>query len=112
MVFQNRRDFLIGSGLKRIFRLTNGILFQRIQNGKILFSVTLRQLGDFLATGSNIVNHISDGTNTFITLLIEFPEPIILDGSTFDELRFTINDDLSSLIRFTAAARGALEITR
>ena len=90
--------------------LTNGIVFSRVASGKTIFSVTINQLGDFLATGSNLVNHISDGTNTFITLLIEFPEPIILEGSKNDFLQFAISDDLSTLLQFTAAARGALEI--
>lgn len=90
--------------------LTNGIIFQRITNGTPVFSVNIKQLGDFLGTGSNIVNAISDGTNTFITLLIEFPKPIILDGDKDDFLSFTINDNLSDLLQFTAAARGALEM--
>ena len=91
--------------------LTNGIVFTRIQNGKTLFAVTLKQLGDFLSTGSNLINVISDGTNTFITLLVEFPEPIIIEGnSTENFLSFTISDNLSGLLVFTAAARGALEV--
>ena len=90
--------------------LTNGIVFQRVKDGKVAFSATFNQLGDFLSAGSNLINHISDGTNTFITLLVEFPEPIILDGSSSDFLSFTIQDDLSGLLQFTAAARGALEI--
>lgn len=89
--------------------LTNGIVFQRVQKGKVLFSVTFRQLGDFLSSGSNIVNAISDGTNTFITLLVEFPEPIILDTGGDSFLSFTIADDLSGLLQFTATARGAVE---
>lgn len=91
--------------------LTNGIVFTSVQAGKTLFSVTINQLGDFLATGSNIVNHISDGTNTFITILVEFPVPIVLQGGESENfLSFTISDDLSVLLQFTAAARGALEI--
>lgn len=96
--------------LLSISTLANGIVFTRVQDNKTKFSVTIKQLGDFLATGSNIVNHISDGTNTFITLLIVFPAPIILDGSKQDFLSFTINDALDSLLQFTAAARGAIEI--
>ena len=52
--------------------------------------------------------YISDGTNTSITLLIEFPKPIVLDGNTLDVLTFTINDNLSPLVKFTAAARGSI----
>ncbi len=91
--------------------LTNGITFSRIQKGEVEFSVSLKQLGDFLSTGSNLINAISDGTNTFIALLVEFPEPIVLlgdDGNNF--LSFTIADDLSGLLQFNASARGAIEV--
>jgi len=98
-------DALLG-----VSALSNGLIFSRVKKGKTLFSVTIRQLGDFLATGSNIVNHVSDGTNSFITLLVVFPEPIVLEGGTDDFLSFTVNDNLSGLLQFTAAARGALEV--
>ncbi len=90
--------------------LSNGIVFKRVENGVTLFSITIKQLGDFLSTGSDLINMISDGTNTFFTLLVSFPEPIVLVGDTGDFLSLTINDDLSSLLQFTAAARGALEV--
>lgn len=91
--------------------LSNGIVFRQVEDGKIVSSLTIRQLGDFLASGSDLIDVISDGTNTFLTLVVRFPEPIILKGtSTQDFLSFTINDNLSSLLQFTAAARGAIEI--
>jgi len=71
--------------------LTNGIVFRRVEDGETVFAVPIKQLGDFLATGSNLVNHISDGTNTFITLLVKFPEPIILTGGFENFLSFTID---------------------
>jgi len=90
--------------------LSNGILFQRVEDGEVLFSVTLKELGDFLATGSNLINATGNATNSGFTLLIEFPEPIVLSGGESENfLSFTINDDLSGLTRFTAAARGAIE---
>jgi len=91
--------------------LSNGIVFSRVQKGKTLFSVTLKNLGDFLATGSNLINATGNATNSGFTLLVEFPEPIVLDGGIDENfLSFTINDNLSGLTRFTAAARGSLEI--
>ena len=99
-------DALLG-----VSALTNGLNFQRIQGGKVSFAVSIKQLGDFLSTGSNIVNAISDGTNTFLTLLIEFPEPIVLEpGNAENFLSFTVNDDLSGFLQLTAAARGAVEV--
>jgi len=91
--------------------LTNGILFASVQGGKNIFSVTLKDLGDFLATGSNLINVSGNATNTGLTLVIEFPEPIVLEGGESENfLSFTISDNLSALTRFTAAARGALEV--
>ncbi len=91
--------------------LTNGIGFARIQNGKTLFAVNLKNLGDFFATGSNVINLTGNATNVGLTLVVEFPEPIILEGGEDDNfLTFRISDNLSDLTRFTAAARGGIEI--
>jgi len=91
--------------------LTNGIIFSSFKDGVSVFSVTLKSIGDFLATGSDMINVSGNGTNTGLTLVINFPEPIILQGGSENNfLSFTINDNLSGLTRFTAAARGALEI--
>lgn len=95
--------------LLSISALTNGIIFQRVQDGKVNFSIILKQLSDILLSG-NLVNAISDGTNTMLTIEIPFPEPIILEGGEDNFLSFTINDNLSSLILFNAAARGAIEV--
>ena len=91
--------------------LANGILFSSVQKGKTIFSVTLKNFGDFFATGSNAIDITGNATNSGITLVIEFPEPVILEGGESENfLSFTISDNLSDLTRFTAAARGALEV--
>jgi len=97
--------------IMNINALTDGIVFRYVQEGKTSFSVIIKQLGDFLATGANINNAISFGTTAMITLLLEFPEPIILEGGESENfLSFIINDNLSGLVQFTAVARGAIEI--
>jgi len=98
------------SAILGVSSLTNGIVFTRVQKGKVLFSVSLKDLGDFFATGSNLINVTGDATNTGLTLLAQFPEPIVLEGRTDEFLSFTINDDLTNLTTFTAAARGAVEV--
>jgi hypothetical protein len=90
--------------------LSNGIVFQQVQNGKVNLSIALNQLSDFLATGFTIADAISDGTNTFISMELDFFEPIVLRGGAGNFLSLTISDDLSGLLQFTATARGALEI--
>ena len=98
------------SAILGVSELTNGIVFARVQKGKTLFSVSLKNLGDFFATGSDVVNVTGNGTNQGLTLLVTFPEPIILEGGSGNFLSFTINDTMTNLTRFTAAARGGLEI--
>ena len=43
--------------------LTNGIGFASINNGKTLFSITLKNFGDFFATGSNAIDITGNATN-------------------------------------------------
>lgn len=94
-----------------VTQLTNGIVFSRVQNGKTLFGISLKNLGDFLATGSTLINETGNATNSGFTLLVRFPKLIVLEGNDkLNFLSFTINDDLSGLTRFTAAAVGAVEI--
>lgn len=98
------------TGLLGVSALTNGILFQRTQDGEIEFSVLLRSMDDFEATGSNRINESDNGSISAFTYLVEFPNPIILDGSKQDFLSFTIQDALDGLDRLTAVARGSIEI--
>ncbi len=92
--------------------LANGIVFRRVENTETIFSVTLHHLSDFLSTGADLINVISDGSNTFFSLIIDFPEAMILDGGSNDFISLTISDNLSSLLQFTAVARGSVEIEK
>lgn len=89
--------------------LTTGITFQRIQDGKILFSASIKTLGDSLKGGADLINQISDGTNTCITIKTNFMEPVLLDSRKKDSISVIINDDLTGLISFTAIATGRTE---
>lgn len=88
-------------------RLTNGIRFSRVQNNTTKINLSLRDLSDFLSF-SIILDHINDGTNTLLTLSVMLDDPILLDGKSNDSITFTINDDLSGLIKLTALSRGSL----
>jgi hypothetical protein len=92
--------------------LTQGIVLQRVQDGKSIFTATYRQLSDFLYSGVTITNAISDGTNTLITLEVDLTEEFILipDNGTDNFISITINDNLSGLLLFQAAAIGNLEV--
>lgn len=91
--------------------LSRGVTYKRVQNGVTQFSVQLKQLSDFIAAGTDLVNQHSDGVDTFIGLVATLREPIILEGyPSGNFLSFTNTENLSGLKLFTATARGAIEI--
>jgi len=87
-------------------KLTNGITFSRVRKGVSLFSATIKSVGDSLKGGADLINEISDGTNTCITIRTTFLEPVLLDSRFEDNISITINDDLTGLISFTVIATG------
>ena len=67
-------------------------------------------IGDMLALPSTkITNAISDGTNTCITLERSFPHPIVIKAEEDDELRITIEDDFSALLKMQFSCIGCVE---
>ena len=90
--------------------LTNGFVITRSKKGKTLFSATIKTLGAHISAGAIPDNPWSDGTNTFVTLRVVFPDPLIITGDVDDTLTIQINDDMTGLLQFTAAARGSIEI--
>jgi hypothetical protein len=87
--------------------LANGITFKRVIDGQVDFSTPLRQLSDFLRFG-NVTNPISDGTNTYINIEVNFQSPVIISGNPDDNyISLTIADDLSGLLLFNAIIRGS-----
>ena len=90
-----------------VSELVNGIVFTRVQDDKNVINLTIKNLADFLSFAV-ILDHVSDGVNTLLTISVILNNPIILDGKTNDKLTWTISDDLSGLIRFTSLARGSL----
>lgn len=89
--------------------LTSGIIIQTKINDTFIETIIIRQLSDLLLNGFNLVNQISDGTNTLIILEREYPEPVILKSVDLDSIVIQINDDLSSLLLFRACVRGKKE---
>ena len=89
-----------------ISQLTNGLVLQSIRSNEIKFSATFTQLGDFLFAGFRILDSISDGTNTFLSLELMFSTTITLYSGTKDRVEFTVSDDLSPLISMRALLRG------
>ena len=92
-------------------QLINGFVINRKKGGNTLFSATIKDLGSHIAAGARITELITapDGSSTQVTLRAEFKRDLILTGDADDTLTITINDDMSTLERFTCAARGGLE---
>jgi len=90
--------------------LANGIVLQGVHGGVVDFSLTFKQLSDFIFVGFDIVDNFSDGTNTVLTLELALEQPIVLEGgSDNDFLSLTVNDDLSDLVQLGALTRGSLD---
>jgi hypothetical protein len=90
--------------------LTAGIGFKRIVDEKTKFNVLLKDISDFITSGAVIDNAMDDTTNTYLSLSVDFPEPLILDGNLNDRMTLTISDDLSGLLLFKSLIRGALGV--
>jgi len=89
--------------------LPNGLGFALQQNGESTFSSPIHNISDSLKGGASVINAITDGTNTSITIHTEFLEPTILDSRNDDKISITINDDLTGFISLTAIAMGKVE---
>lgn len=90
--------------------LPNGFVITREKAGKTLFSANIKTLGAHLSAGARAEPPWSDGTNTFVTLRVVFPDPLILTGDPGDTLTMQINDDMSGLTQFTVSGRGSVEV--
>lgn len=102
-------NFLSYDAILGVSALTNGFVINRTKKGKTLFSANIKTLGGHISAGATIGELITDNANTFLTLRVIFPDPLILTGEIDDTLTITINDKMDGLLQFTAAARGSLE---
>ena len=86
-------------------QLTNGIVTQRIQAGKVLFSNTVRNHADIVnGPDSEIQQYWDDGTNVRMKTYTKFAGPVDLYGQRGDKYVFTVRDNLSSLIQLDIRA--------
>jgi len=90
--------------------LDNGIVFQRVSKGDVLFSANVKTIGDSIKGGATLKNVISDGTNTCVTLETIFGHPIIMDSRDEDYIDVILSDDLSGLVSFTAIYKGRTRV--
>lgn len=108
-LLNNSMPFISYDKILGVSKLTTGISFSRVRQGNVLFSASIRCIGDSIKGGGDLINQISDGVNTCVTLRTRFRTPVLLDSRDEDAVVITINDDLTGLISFTALAMGRTE---
>lgn len=91
--------------------LYNGVVFQFTRDfggGSVpLFGLTFKNLRDIIDDASATVDDRGtslDGTTTWVTIFINFREPLPFNGTTQDQIKLIVNDPLSGLKSFTAKA--------
>ena len=93
-----------------VSKLATGITYRRVTNGVILSSANIQQFLDFMAfSNAQITGSGSDGTNTWVTVNMQFTEPVILKAEDEDEMSLTVNDDLSGLLVLRVGAGSKIE---
>lgn len=98
-------DSLLG-----VSALVTGISYKRVTSGEIVSSAVIKQFLDFMAfSNANVTGYGSDGTNTWITVNMQFTEPVILKSEEEDKMSLTINDDLSDLLLLRVGAGSKVE---
>lgn len=85
--------------------LSNGLVYNRIQNNEVTVSFNIKTLYDFLSiSNTDVVQYFGDGTNALIKLRLSFPQPILLVGKELDHILISVNDDLTSWLKFRSSA--------
>lgn len=90
--------------------LDTGVIYQRIKNGiaKVNAAIT-RHLDIMNFSNASITGYGSDGTNSWVSISVLFPQAVILKHEDDDKMTMTISDDLSGLIEFRISAGGYVE---
>lgn len=93
------------------FPLINGIVYQRQEEGEIIYSSVIHNIIDMIAQfNSKITNSGYDGNFTWVKIdNYIFNTPLILKSEFNDFISMNISDDLSGLEMFTSTAEIAEE---
>lgn len=83
-----------------------GLQFSFFSNNELLNTYIVKDISDLTTRGFIITNAFSDGTNSYLTMKLDFAQPIILDSQFIDTINITVNDDLSGLLKFRTTAIG------
>ena len=92
---------------------TTGYILRILVQGVIVSEVRFITLLDILSYPyTTITNHVSDGTNTLITIAKKYPidNSFILKFEEDQKLVFTIEDNFSQLLAFRMGVQGHVEV--
>ena len=89
-----------------------GIVLTRFSEGKIAFRTSFSDLSEMLFGGLDILDSMSDGTNTMLKLRNTLPIPVALNEKVGDRIEITFAEDLSGLLTFKGLIRGNELLTR
>jgi hypothetical protein len=93
-----------------VTKLPVGIIYNRTTNTEVISAANIQQFLDFMAfSNATITGSGSDGTNTWVTVNMQFTEPVILKAEDEDEMSLTVNDDLSGLLVLRVGAGSKVE---
>ena len=90
--------------------LTNGIRIRVLDDEDaatldITGGLAVKRIADFLSLGARVTGD-SSGTNKYAAYILDFPQPVVLNGNTPTRLAVTLNDDLSNLVLLKFMALG------
>jgi len=93
-----------------VTKLPVGIIYKRVTNGETISSANIQQFLDFMAfSNAAITGSGSDGTNSWVTVNMQFTEPVILKSEDEDVMGLTVNDDLTGLLVLRVGAGSKVE---
>ncbi len=90
--------------------LDSGVLYHRYSDGKIVTQGSIKQHSDLMSwSNATLSGYGSDGTNSWVSVLINFPARVVLKSELNDRLELILTENLSGLLLFRVSAGGFTE---
>jgi len=86
--------------------LTNGIRLFAVSENRLAINSVFLTLRDFMLIGYEIINTMSNGTNTTVSVKLEFPQGVSIFSRRDDRLAFELKDNFSTFSYFRMKAIG------
>ena len=97
-------------GFLGVSGLAAGIIYRRVVNEEVVSSASIKTFLDLMSfSQAEVTGHGGNGTNTWVSIHIEFSEEVILKSYTSDYMSLTLSEDLSGLDVFRMSASAKVE---